>query len=43
MLGMALRVGKCSAYSERSGAFWMCPGVKKVVDAQYEEGSGYVV
>ena len=43
MLGMALRVGKCSACSERSGPFWMCPGVKKVVNAQHEEGSGYVV
>jgi hypothetical protein len=31
MLGMALCVGKFSACSERSGTFWMCPGVKKVV------------
>jgi hypothetical protein len=43
MLGMALHVGKCSAWSERSGTFWMFPGVKKVVDVQHEEVSGYVV
>jgi hypothetical protein len=43
ILGMALRVGKYSACSERSGTLWMSPGVNQVVNAQHEEGSGFVV